>query len=150
MPKMIKGFFILPQVENTNSPKYPALKINVRSFNRETGKQGDLIAGSVTAMIDTGSNYSHLEEEIITKAGLRVDGAISNISQYTGHEARADNLYAVFIEFMGANTGIALPVSSQPFRRNKRNFDFIIGMNIIENGVLTVNYKADKVELELH
>jgi hypothetical protein len=145
MPITISGFFILPNDKNPpSSPKLPAIKADIGGLDNTSGQPSDKpFATGVTVLIDTGTNVSVVDEQILQDASVKQVGELNSVK--TGDRSTS-KIYGVYFN-LGYGIKYSANVSGATLLKSNRSYSAILGMDFIRNFSLTIDFEANIVNL---
>ena len=94
------------------------------------------------ALLDTGSRYSYIDEDLLLDLGLEVTGA----TRATGSEQRP--AFDVIFTVPGLGLTVPTPVRSLALTRNEHYWVAIIGRDILDSCELTINWQTEMISME--
>ena len=138
---MLTGFFG-PQLQNAD-PSLWSPMIKVALSDSVDPNHQHVVASDLTALIDTGSDYCRIDEDVATRFGLQIE---KYVPAFLAGEQSKNAIYHGQLVFEDA-TWMQVFFGSGTFRKNGLLFDLLVGMDVIRFYELTVARKSQAVSL---
>src|SRR6266481_4125738 len=123
-PDQINGFFILPSISSSpESARDAAIKVTLVKNSISP------IGTNVTAVLDTGSSTTAIDEEFVTNENLEFVREIEGMS-FLGFSKKV-KIYRCGIFIEEFKQLINIECGALPFRKVGKNFLVLLGMNFI-------------------
>lgn len=127
----------------------PVVRVSIRPaflddrFNADTSKE----AIDALALIDTGADLVYIDEDFAVRHGFETNqsATVSGVNS-TRVEAAYPALFKL-CDDTNHYTQAGLFISS-PLRRNGRKYDLILGMQLLSNGVLVMDFDSHTYRFE--
>jgi predicted aspartyl protease len=127
----------------------PVVRVSIRPAYLHDRSSSDPSLESIDAiaLIDTGADYVYIDEDFATRYNFQSDSTM-DVQGATGttHQKVHPALFKLVEETN--HPTMAAEFTSAPLRRNGRRYDIVLGMRLLSNGVLVMDFDSGVYRFE--